>query len=220
MLNFYNLGEVLTMLYHFGERYPGSLSMVYTFKFTFNCDMAYRRENAIYGTGGQLLNGLKALMSYMPGLVNLELTNLLLEGSEALHFLDEVCYRSCLNIKVLTLVNCTKLPCQLLYPGIFLNLQTLRISPQNIGPELLWLISCTKLKNLHIVQNAYTEFYSCVNPKAWSELARTNPSLRVHFKITGKTKRDMLWQEKAPITSILYDSPYSRVNSLLITSFL
>lgn len=216
MLNFYNLGEVLTMLCHFAERYPAALDMVHTLKFTFNCDMAYRRENAIYGTGGQILKALKTLMSFMPGIVNLELTNLLLEGSEALHLLDEVCYKSCLTIQTLTLVNCTKMPCQLLYPGAFLNLHTLRISPQNIGSELLWLISCTKLKHLHIVTNAYTESYSCVNPKAWSELTRTNPALRVHFKSTGKTKRDILWQEKAPITSILYDSPYSRVNEFIL----
>ena len=212
MFNFFNLFEVMNMLSHFSERYPGSLDNVHTLKFTFNCDMAMRTENAIYGTGGQLLQALKKLMSYLPGITNLELTNLLLDSSEALYLLDDVCFTRCINMHSLTLMNCTKAPCQLLHPGAFLRLQSLRISPQTLGPDLLWLISCTKLQHLHIVQNAYTECCYPIDPKAWSDLHRKNPAIRVHLKSTGKTKREIVWQERAPVSSILYNSRYSRVN--------
>ena len=215
MLNFFNLFEVMNMLSQFSERYPGSLDNIHTLKFTFNCDMAFRTENAIYGTGGQLLQALKNLMSFLPGLTSLELTNLLLDSSEALYLLDDVCYTRCLNLHSLTLINCTKAPCRLLHPGAFLRLHSLRISPQTLSPDLLWLISSTKLKHLHVIQNAYTESCYSIEPKAWSDLNRKNPALRVHLKSTGKTKREIVWQERAPVSSVLYNSRYSKVNFLL-----
>lgn len=180
--------------------------------------MAMRTENAIYGTGGQLLQALKKLMSYLPGITNLELTNLLLDSSEALYLLDDVCFTRCLSLQSLTLLNCTKVPCRLLHPGAFIRLHSLRISPQTLGPDLLWLLSCTKLQHLHVVQNAYTETCSSIDPKSWSDLNRKNPLLRVHLKSTGKTKREIIWQERAPVHSILYNSRYSRA-SLVISLF-
>ncbi|KAK4023864.1 hypothetical protein OUZ56_009259 [Daphnia magna] len=211
MLNFFNLFEVMNMLSQFSERYPGSLDNIHTLKFTFNCDMAFRTENAIYGTGGQLLQALKKLMSFLPGLTSLELTNLLLDSSEALYLLDDVCYTRCLNLHSLTLINCTKVPCRLLHPGAFLRLHSLRISPQTLSPDLLWLIGCTKLQHLHVIQNAYTESCYSIDSKAWTELNQKNPALKVHLKSTGKTKREIIWQERAPVSSILYNSRYSKV---------
>lgn len=203
------------MLSQFSERYPGSLDNIHTLKFTFNCDMAFRTENAVYGTGGQLLQALKKLMSFLPGLTSLELTNLLLDSTEALYLLDDVCYTRCLNLRSLTLVNCTKVPCRLLHPGAFLRLHSLRVSPQTLSPDLLWLIGCTKLQHLHVIQNAYTEPCYSIDAKAWSEMNRKNPALKVHLKSTGKTKRDIVWQERAPVSSILYNSRYSKVSFLI-----
>lgn len=201
------------MLSHFSERYPGSLDNVHTLKFTFNCDMAMRTENAIYGTGGQLLQALKNLMSYLPGITSLELTNLLLDSSEALYLLDDVCFTRCLHLQSLTLLNCTKFSCRLLHPGAFLRLHSLRISPQTLGPELLWLLSCSKsLQHLHVVQNAYTEPCSGIDAKCWADFHRKNPSVQVHLKSMGKTKREIVWQERARVSSVLYNSRYAQVD--------
>ena len=211
MLNFISLFGIMNMLGQFRERDVDFLSRVRTFKFTFSCDMGDRTENAIYGTGGQLLRTLQSLMESLSGLCHLELINLLLVSSEALNFLDSICYNCSLTLHSLSLINTTKMPCQLLHPGMFLNLNSLYISPQNLGPDLLWLLSHTKLRHLHIVQNTYTEASSAVEPRAWTNMVKLNKRIKVHLSLNGKPKSEIIWQEKAPVSSILYDSPYSKV---------
>lgn len=213
MFNFYNLGEMLTMFYQYGDRFPGSLSNIETLKYTFNCDLATRSENAIYGTGGQLLMCLKKLMGHLHGLSHLELVNLLLDGSEALYLLDEVCYRG--NLKYLSLINLTKRPCHLLHPGVFLSLKTLCLSPQSLSGNLLWLLTFTSLKHLHIVENAYTESSYPLEPREWVNFHKKNPSIRVHMKGSGKMRRNLTFQEGAPVCSVTYNSPYSRVTTII-----
>lgn len=216
MQNFYNLGEMLTMLYQYGDRFPDNLSQVQTLKYTFNCDLASRSENAIYGTGGQLLGCLTKLMFHLQGLTHLELINLLLDSSEAMHVLDEVCYNSSESLRFLSLINLTKRPCHLLHPGVFLNLRSLCISPQSLSANLLWLLTFTSLKHLHIVENAYTETSYPLEPKAWQDMHRKNVRIKVHLKAMGKIRRDIMWQESAPVYSVSYNSPYSRVSVIYI----
>lgn len=220
MLNFFSLFGVMNMLGHFSERNCNFLSQVHTLKFTFSCDMADRTENAIYGTGGQMLKALQDLMDNLEGLCHVELINLLLESSEALYFLDGLCNNCSTKLHSLTLINTTKRPCQLLHPGVFLNLKLLYISPQNLGPDLIWLISHTRLRHLHIVQNTYTEWGVSVDAKVWINMVKQSRQIKVHLSSTGKPKNEIIWQERAPVSSILYESPYSKVTRELITTYL
>ena len=72
-----------------------------------------------------------------------------------------------------------------------------------------------RLRNLQIVSNKYTE---CVAPAVdsgiWKAVRITNPRLRVHLITEGQTKNEMLFQDKAPVKSIIYDSPYISVRFL------
>ena len=215
MLNFFSLFGVMNMLGHFSERNCNFLSQVHTLKFTFSCDMADRTENAIYGTGGQMLKALQDLMDNLEGLCRVELINLLLEGSEALYFLDGLCSKCTGKLRSLTLINTTRRSCQLLHPGVFINLNSLYISPQNLGPDLIWLLSHTKLRHLHIVQNTYTEWGVSVDAKTWMKMVKQNRRIKVHLSSSGKPKNEIIWQERAPVSSILYESPYSKVNDQL-----
>lgn len=211
MENYFNLFEFLSMLANHAYRNPHSLDHLSTLKFTFSCDLVSRSEKTIYGTGGQCLDSLKRLMVHLTGLRKLELVNLLLDSTDGLNLLNDVSEQCYLTLRSLALINTTKYTCQLLHPGVFLNLETLYISPQSLGPDLLWLLSQTKLRHLHIVQNVYTETGYSVDSKYWYDLTRSNAVIRVHLSNIGKTKREMIWQDRAPVSSILYDSPYSQV---------
>ena len=54
--------------------------------------MAQRAEELVFGTGGQLLSMLKRMMGILSNLKTLELTDLLLDGSEGVSLLDDVGY--------------------------------------------------------------------------------------------------------------------------------
>lgn len=38
-----------------------------------------------------------------------------------------------------------------------------------------------------------------------------NPRLRVHLSSEGNSKKEILWQRRAPVKSIVYESPYAKV---------
>ena len=40
---------------------------------------------------------------------------------------------------------------------------------------------------------------------------RKNAKIKVHLRGMGKMRRDLMWQESAPVYSVSYNSPYSRV---------
>jgi len=159
-----------------------------------------------------MLKALQDLMDNLEGLCRVELINLLLEGSEALYFLDGLCSKCTGKLRSLTLINTTRRSCQLLHPGVFINLNSLYISPQNLGPDLIWLLSHTKLRHLHIVQNTYTEWGVSVDAKTWMKMVKQNRRIKVHLSSSGKPKNEIIWQERAPVSSILYESPYSKVS--------
>ncbi|KAK7872795.1 hypothetical protein R5R35_011919 [Gryllus longicercus] len=228
MMNFYNLYEFMNMLSFFAERRDTERLIVgpkiRALKFTFPCNMADQEEHArIYGTGGRLLEALKRLMGNLKSLRSLQLIDLMLEPVEAQHLLDEVCSLCCLTLETLVVINTTKLPYQLLHVGVFLNLQVLYISPQNLGEDLLQLLGNTTLRHLHIVQNRYTPaevgLLRSLSARAWRQCRNSNPYLCVHFSMDGVRNRDVVWQDKAPVRSIVYDSPHVKVatQSILTT---
>ncbi|XP_076060071.1 uncharacterized protein LOC143036511 isoform X3 [Oratosquilla oratoria] len=216
MSNLFNLYEFLNVACYMKDNCPGTLDNVHTLRFQFECHMSQRAEELVFGTGGQLLTMLKRVMGILSGLRTLELRDLLLDGTEGLQLLDDVCCVCCETLKSLTLINVTKLGHTLLHPGTFINLETLIISPQNIGEDLLELIGNTSLKDMHIIQNKYTENGRSLNPKAWKRCRYNNPRLRIHLCLEGSSKKEIIWQHKAPVKSVVYDSPYSQVKAPVI----
>ncbi|CAL4115806.1 unnamed protein product, partial [Meganyctiphanes norvegica] len=88
----------------------------------------------------------------------------------------------------------------------------------NIGADLLELLGETKLQNMYIVQNKFTEGGRSISSKVWSTCRKANPQLRVHLMTEGnqeegnnKSQIERVWQPGAPVKSIIYDSPYAKI---------
>jgi len=100
----------------------------------------------------------------------------------------------------------------------FWFVQVLMISPQNLGEDLVQLLAHTNLRHLHIIQNRYTPGDINIRPvpgKIWKQCRHLNSSLAVHLEVKGARNGNVLWQERAPVHSILYDSSYIKVQNLL-----
>lgn len=84
--------------------------------------------------------------------------------------------------------------------------QILRISPQNIDDTMLHLITESKLKHLHIVQNGNTpKTVMPCSAKAWTHFKRhASEYLQVHLEANsnGTNECELLIQPDAPIHSI------------------
>ncbi|XP_071512758.1 uncharacterized protein [Panulirus ornatus] len=213
MNNLFNLYEFLHLSVYLHNNCPGTLDNVHTLRFHFACQITERSEEVVFGTGGQILAKFKELMGLFAFLKTLELRDLLLEGCEGLQLLDEICVTRCENLQTLILINLTKLGHTLIHPGAFINLQTLVISPQNLGEDLLELLAQSKIRNLYIVQNKYTENGRSLHYKAWKQCRAGNPKLRVHLCTEGSCKKEIIWQLQAPVKSIVYDTPFTRITT-------
>ncbi|KAK8743095.1 hypothetical protein OTU49_001522, partial [Cherax quadricarinatus] len=189
-------------------------------RFWFACHQSERSEEVVFGTGGQILAMFKKVMGIFSSLRTLELRDLLLEGCEGLQLLDEVCSTCCETLRTLVVINITKLGHTLIHPGAFVNLETLYISPQNIGDDLLELLAESKVRNMYIVQNKYTEHGRSLSYKAWKRCRAGNPRLRVHLCSEGNTKTEIIWQRRAPVKSMVYDNPYARVTTSVILTII
>ncbi|XP_044726796.1 uncharacterized protein LOC123290606 [Chrysoperla carnea] len=233
MLNFYNLYEFMNMVSWFTEQaqaleeprgqFEGVGINIKSLKFIFPCNMLAGNETErirLFGTGGKLLEALKRLMCNLINMRRLELVNLLLDRIEAQHLLDEVCAKSCSQLRTLVLINTTKIFCPLLHVGVFLNLQTLIISPQNIDDDVIELLGYTRLRNLHLVQNRYTPSDSStmrpVSARVWRQCRMNNRRLAVHLEVEALREKELLWQEGAPVHSIIFESPLIRLQPEVI----
>lgn len=99
---------------------------------------------------------------------------------------------------------------QIMY--IYLIIQILVISPQNLGSDLLLMLSQTRLRHLHILQNHYTPVdIELMTSCDWIYCTKTNPTLRVHLRVESIRERQILWQTGAPVSSVIYKSPNIRV---------
>ncbi|XP_022207835.2 uncharacterized protein LOC111064417 isoform X1 [Nilaparvata lugens] len=230
MTNFYNLYEFMNMISFYVERQAeddswtqscGIAANIHTLHYTFPCSMQARDESErerLYGTGGKLLAALKRLMSNLsPSLRHLKLVDLMLDNSEALHLLDQFCCDCATSLRTLILINATKYVCPLLHVGCFLNLKTLIISPQNLSDDIVYLLSETGLQDLHIIQNRYTPLeVPAVGAKCWRECAKRSAHLSVHLRVESKRERQLLWQEAAPVRTVLFSSPQCKLTTELI----
>ncbi|XP_031350774.1 uncharacterized protein LOC116176386 isoform X2 [Photinus pyralis] len=230
MLNFYNLYEFMNMISWYTEQKARDIvksgvgTNVRSLKFTFPCNMANRDETErirLFGTGGKLLDALKRLMSNLRKLKKIELIDLMLDPQEAQYLLDGVCETCYLTLQSIVLVNTTRVQYQILHVGIFLNLQVLVISPQNLGEDMVELLGYTKLRHLHIFQNRYTPSDFTIKPvpaKIWKNCHRNNPKLCIHLELQCNKDRQLIWQDGAPVKSILYDSPHTTQTLQLINA--
>lgn len=93
------------------------------------------------------------------------------------------------------------------------------ISPQNLGSDLLLMLSQTRLRHLHILQNRYTPVdIEPLHYFDWKQCAKTNPVLKVHLRVESIRERQILWQPSAPVTSIIYKSPNIQVGRQVTSS--
>ncbi|GLV34387.1 uncharacterized protein CBL_00314 [Carabus blaptoides fortunei] len=226
MLNFYNLYEFMNMISWYVEQSKrinfemrGVGCNIQALKFTFPCNMNSRDESErtrLFGTGGKLLEALKRLMRNLTKMKRLELIDLMLDSREAQHLLDEVCELCYLTLTHLALINTTRIQCQLLHIGVFLNLQVLTISPQNLGEDAVELLGCIKLRHLHIIQNRFTPNDSTIQAVpagVWKACKKNNPALSVYLQVEGTREKEVVWQPMAPVKAILYDSSHMKLQS-------
>ncbi|KMY95214.1 F-box only protein 39 [Drosophila simulans] len=203
-------------------QFIGIGSRIRTLVYHFPCNMSQPNDPEgikLFGTGGQLLRVLKELLLRLTDLHTLKLVDFVLERYEANHLLDEVVCSCCTKMKVLNLVNVTTMHCPIMHVGLFLNLQVLTISPQNIDDDVLSLLADTKLRHLHLLQNCYTPSHltiSACGAKAWRNVKKTNPRLRVHLRLENLTDGEVVLQPEAPVHSITYCAPQTRIRAELL----
>eukprot|EP00095_Tigriopus_kingsejongensis_P000406 maker-scaffold19_size710362-snap-gene-4.16 protein:Tk00406 transcript:maker-scaffold19_size710362-snap-gene-4.16-mRNA-1 annotation:"hypothetical protein L798_10119" len=217
-VNLHNTCVFQRLMTKFCER-QGSLPDIERFSYTFPCDFARKsNEVDIYGTGGMILQDMKALLNFFPGLKKLELIDLELDGVDAAHVLDEVSTVCAENITNLVVVNPSRRPYSLLAVSTFVNLRSLTISPHNLGDDLAECIGdMPRLRNLIILTNQYTECIPTpVDYRVWKQTRKTNPRLRVHLMTEGKHSKEITFQTRAPVKSVVYDTPYTRVSNFAI----
>ncbi|XP_042216465.1 uncharacterized protein LOC121862332 isoform X2 [Homarus americanus] len=220
MSNLFNLYEFLNISFYLNLKDPSILENVHTLRFHFSCHVAERSEEVVFGTGGLMLSMFKRVLGILSGLKTLELRDLLLEGADGFELLEDVCTTCCETLQTLILINITKHGQTLLHPGVFINIKKLVISPQNLSEDLLELLGDTTLRNLLIVQNKYTEHGRALCYKVWKKCRKQNPKLRVHLCTEGNTKTEIIWQQCAPVKSIVYDSPNTRVTTPLMIAII
>ncbi|KNC31013.1 hypothetical protein FF38_03272 [Lucilia cuprina] len=226
-VSFNNIYQFMTMLSWSMEKgaelngpkeMKGTGARIRSLVYVFPCNMSQANDPEgikLFGTGGQLLKGLKDLLSKLTNLRTLKLIDFVLERYEAKHLLDEVLDACCTKMRVLNLVNVTTLHCPIMHVGLFLNLQILTISPQNIDDDVLMLLADTKLKHLHLLQNCYTSSYLTIghcSVKAWRVLKRDNPKLKVHLRVESMNDGEIVFQPEAPVYSVTYAAPKTKIH--------
>lgn len=93
-------------------------------------------------------------------------------------------------------------------------LQVLVISPQSVDDDILTLLADSKVRHLHLLQNQYTPCaarISACSAKAWRTVKRDNPDLCVHLRVESTGEAEALLQPEAPVVSIVYSTPKTRV---------
>lgn len=97
---------------------------------------------------------------------------------------------------------------------LYVFLQILVISPQNLGSDLLLMLSQIRLRHLHILQNRYTPIdIEPMNTFDWKQCVKANSTLKVHLRVESIRERQILWQPSSPVSSIIYKSPNMRVSN-------
>lgn len=66
------------------------------------------------------------------------------------------------------------------------------------------------------MQNRYTPNdpgIKITTSKSWKVCRMNNPDLSVHLQVESRKEKTVVWQEGAPVKTILYDSPHIGVST-------
>ena len=212
--SFYTLGkclEVLSSYINYDPQYP--MPHLRSFKFTFPCEWKTGGVTTVFGTGGEILEDLKELLRNLRKIEFLSLNHLLLERDDAPELLEDFNFRCGARVLTLELVNVTKLPCTIPQISWFEILRRLVISPQNINDETVIMLAQTPLRELVIVQDRFTPEFIPVVASTWIEVKEISPALKVKLVARERTTKGITLQPRAPVYSVIYDTPYARVTS-------
>ncbi|CAH1775640.1 unnamed protein product, partial [Owenia fusiformis] len=213
--DFYNLSGFIRVLAgflaFFQDEYP--MPLLHTFVFTFACETRTYSGVDIYGTGGQILETLKHLLSLLRNLKSLTLDELLLDTKEIPGLMESIMKQNQDSLTHLCLMNCSKEPYGIGELTQFPNLRTLVISPQHLNDEILLMLAFTNIENLQITQNEHTFVDNLVpvSIDCWKEVKQLNPMFRVQLICKGKCRTEIVFQDRAPVNSIIYSTPYSSI---------
>ncbi|XP_041359949.1 uncharacterized protein LOC121376197 [Gigantopelta aegis] len=208
--DFYNLYEFLRVLncfFVFYDHFP--MPLLHTFEFTFACEIRELTGVSIYGTGGQILDILKAVVGNMKNLKHLKLNDLLLDVNEVAGLVEAVLSSSRDCLRTFELLNCSKIPHPIPELAQFTNLSRLTVSAQHLDEESLLMIGGIGLAHLSIVQDPYTCEAEPVSSDAWKLVKEMAPKLRVTLEIRGSLRKTHIIQPYAPVSRIKSSSPYS-----------
>ena len=133
--------------------------------------------------------------------------------------MDEVSEACAERVSTLKLINVSRQPFEMLAISGFTNLKVLCISPANLGDALVECCGDMKrLRNIQIITNKYTESVAPpVDYRIWKAVRKVNPRLRVHLITEGGHRNEIVFQQRAPVKSIIYDSPYTPVSNKIPT---
>ena len=110
---------------------------------------------------------------------------------EARYLLDDVAYNCCETLRTLKVINCSKEPFAMLHPTVFVNLQSLTLSPQHLSDEIVVLLGNNRLRELYLLQTKLTPPCSPVSYKSWKECKKSSPYLKVHHVIEEYVKNEV-----------------------------
>lgn len=188
---------------------------------------------------GQLIAAFKQFYSKCKALKRLELIDLVLERYEANKLFDVIARGNVHNVKMLLAINVTIVHCPLIQIGMFhclqvnaliyfhiyrvilhifhIDWQVLIISPQNIDDRLLQMLAESSLKHLYLLQNTHssvsTSICACTS-RAWTQFRKKNDIMRIHLRLESLDDGSILLQPQAPVYSITYRNPKSKVMPL------
>ncbi|XP_060080964.1 uncharacterized protein LOC132560310 isoform X1 [Ylistrum balloti] len=210
--DFYNLLflGVLSSFLSFFEEFP--IPLLHTFQFTFACESRGINGNMVFGTGGQILQELNTLIACIKNLKTLSINQLLLAEEDVPGLFEAALKYNTESIRFLEIINCAKADTPIPQLARFDCLQRLTVSNQHVDDEVAILLAGTGLSDLRLVQDKYTCATEPVSADAWRIIKDMAPFLKVTLEIRGKCKNSLLLQPHAPVTSIVYDTPYYKIS--------
>ncbi|RUS85133.1 hypothetical protein EGW08_007097 [Elysia chlorotica] len=219
--DYFNLYEFLRILASFlqsrEDQGEPAMPLLHTFDFTFACATRADGGVIIHGTGGQILEMIKELLTRMKdSLRHLKLNQLLLESSEVPSLFNALVHCFCDCLHSLEMLNVTKVPLPLEELASFRNLIKLVMSPQNLNDESILMLSGINLLQLHLLQDPYTCVCDPVSSEAWKLAREVAPWLRVYLEVAGNTKAQLLIQPRAPVHGIFLRSSHGSLTHGLI----
>lgn len=152
-------------------------------------------------------------------LKRLVLKNLFIGDLQPLRtMMDSVITQKCHTLEYLDITNFVKTPIESLWFPVFHNLKTLVITTNFFCETLLAEIGATSIRHLVLDHDSFTSpFQNSLVEEAWMNLKQSNPYIRVTLLSTDG-KQDVIHQDQAPVSSIIYKSEKVGLDSMNLMS--